>query len=129
MRYYEFREVKEASQFGQELFAANLANHAKPSKTVNFVHPPSGAKGDVKHFKNYAMVTGVRTPKEGRGLGGASDVMSQINSHLDKNNLPGLLYAIPDDDEDEERLTNFYRNHGYESIKDGSSIMARKPNP
>lgn len=87
-------------------------------------HEGTGAKAKMTEYPDHMHLTGVATPKEGRGQGGARDIMRQALAHADSKGLPTVLHAIPDEDKDEARLIDFYKQHGFVQGKGG---MIRYP--
>jgi len=91
--------------------------------THHFRHEPTGSTGKLIG----KTVTGIETPPEHRGKGGAHEVMKQITKHLDDRHMEGWLYAVPYGDHmDRKRLVNFYRKHGFKG-RANSDSMVRKP--
>lgn len=90
-----------------------------------FVHEPTGSKVKAMGGDRKVYVTGMHTPPEHRGKGGAHAVMKKLTDHLDSNGLEATLVAKPQDGStDKRRLEALYRKHGFR--KDGPD-MVRKP--
>ncbi len=92
-----------------------------------FVHEPTGSKikvmGSGSNKKVY--VTGMHTPVEHRGKGGAHEVLKKLTAHLDSHEQHATLVAKPQDDAtDKKKLEGLYRKHGFR--KDGPD-MTRTP--
>jgi ribosomal protein S18 acetylase RimI-like enzyme len=92
---------------------------------TEFVHEPTGSRVKMIGTSRSAYVTGVHTPPEHRGKGGAHEVMRKLTAHLDAHGTEAMLVAKPQDETTKKgRLEAFYRKHGFK--KDGPD-MRRKP--
>lgn len=103
-----------------------------PMHTKTFVHGPTGSTAKVIGAHDYGArvyVTGVHTPAEHRGKGGAHEVMKQVTDHLDTNGHEASLRAVATDDHVSiRRLVKFYGKHGF--VKNGPmGDMKRYPKP
>lgn len=95
--------------------------------TRQFVHEPTGSRAVVYHSGNTATVSGVETPIEHRGKGGAHEVMKMVTKHLDDNKIDARLHPQPYGDKAPSKrvLVNFYKKHGFKKVK-GFERMERK---
>lgn len=60
------------------------------------------------------LVTGVETPIQAAGKGGANAVMRQVTSHLDRTGTAARLVAVAiDDRSNTEGLQRLYSRHGF----------------
>lgn len=100
----------------------------KEESETSFTHAPTQSKVVLKkHVSGHTLLTGLKTPEEHRGKGGAENVMKQATDHLDSHKLTSVLYVIPDKDEDEDRLRKFYHKHGFEKSSEFKGGLIRKP--
>ena len=100
---------------------------------VTITHEPTKSKVDIKyagkHYRNrddnkgvpQALVTGVETPEEHRGKGGAHAVMSKVTDFLDTHGVRGILNAGSDS------LQKLYSKHGFEKSTNNRFEMFREP--
>jgi GNAT superfamily N-acetyltransferase len=100
---------------------------------LTIIHEPTQSKVDIKydgkHYRNrddnvgtpQALVTGVETPEEHRGKGGAHAVMSKVADFLDKHGVRGRLNAGSD------ALQKLYSKHGFKVLDKHRFEMFREP--
>lgn len=95
-----------------------------------FVHAPTGSSAKIIGSEGHgggAYVTGVHTPVEHRGKGGAHEVMRQVTQYLDDRGKTGSLKARGlESHVDQKKLKKFYEKHGFKSV-DHEGNMTREP--
>lgn len=92
---------------------------------TEFVHEPTGSRIKAIGTDKSVYVTGMYTPPEHRGKGGAHAVLKKLTDHLDKNGTAAMLVAKPQDSvTNKKKLEALYRKHGFK--RDGPD-MRRKP--
>lgn len=92
-----------------------MARNIKPTKqkTVDFDDISTGSTVRLVDIGNYFLLTGLETPPENRGKGGAKKVMQQAIQYAIDNEKNIELSVIPDDDTDTETLIKLYSSFGF----------------
>ena len=89
-----------------------------------FRHKTTRAR--VRGEDGVQYISHVRTTKdEDKVKGHAHIVMNKVKRYADVHKKDSRLVAVPDKDEDEEKLHKFYNKHGYFHEK-GTPYMIRK---
>lgn len=118
------RSVEDAVEL-MRTFRQHLREVKAVTPFVRFSH--GGASARVHdEGEDGLYLTALRSSEPGKGH--AREVMKKATDHADSLGKKMSLVAIPDRDEDYDRLTKMYRDHGFEHQPGTrSAVMTRKP--
>lgn len=115
--------------FGE--FVTENTLRLSPMTTHIVTHDSTGSSATIIHRgPRTAHVTGVNTPPQHRGRGGADAVLRKVTAHLDQHGLHADLYAQPTNGETNVRgLKRLYARHGFRATGEGGHHMVREYKP